>query len=198
VTEDPPARDDPTTPPASGDLMIVRHADTDWTVSGRHTGRTDLPLNEAGRAKALALRGRLAGRTFATVWSSPLVRARETARLAGFAPAERSELLEWDYGAYEGLTSVQIRELRPGWDLWRDGCPDGEDAADLERRADALLATLPPQGDVLVFSHGHMLRVLTARWLGLPAPDGALFALAPGGIGLLGHEQQRRVLQSWS
>jgi broad specificity phosphatase PhoE len=185
-------------PPGSGELVIVRHADTDWTVSGRHTGRTDLPLNEAGRAKALALRGRLAGRTFATVWSSPLARARETARLAGFAPAERSELLEWDYGAYEGLTSAQIRELRPGWDLWRDGCPGGEDAADLERRADALLATLPPQGDVLVFSHGHMLRVLSARWLGLPAPDGALFALAPGGIGVLGHEQQRRVLRSWS
>jgi broad specificity phosphatase PhoE len=197
VTEAPPTRKGPT-PPASGELVIVRHADTDWTLNGRHTGRTDLPLNEAGRAKAQALRGRLAGRTFATVWSSPLVRARETARLAGFAPAERSELLEWNYGAYEGLTSVQIRELRPGWDLWRDGCPDGEDAADLERRADALLATLPPQGDVLVFSHGHMLRVLTARWLGLPAPDGALFALAPGAIGVLGHEQQRRVLQSGS
>src|SRR6202035_1602496 len=93
---------------------------------------------------------------------------RETATLAGFAPAERSELLEWDYGDYEGLTSTQIRELRPGWDLWRDGCRGGEDADDLARRADALLATLPPQGDVLAFSHGHMLRVLTARWLGLP------------------------------
>jgi broad specificity phosphatase PhoE len=197
VTEAPLTSEVPT-PPGSGELVIVRHADTDWTVSGRHTGGTDLPLNEAGRAKALALPGRLAGRTFATVWSSPLVRARETARLAGFTPTVRSELVEWDYGAYEGLTSVQIRELRPGWDLWRDGCPGGEDAADLERRADALLTTLPPQGDVLVFSHGHMLRVLTARWLGLPAPDGALFTLAPGGIGVLGHEQQRRVLRSWS
>ena len=198
MTEDLPADQGPATAPASGELVIVRHADTDWTVQGRHTGRTDLPLNEAGRAKALALRGRLAGRTFATVWSSPLVRARETARLAGFDPTERTELLEWDYGAYEGLTSPQIRELRPGWDLWRDGCPGGEDAGDLARRADALLATLPPRGDVVAFSHGHMLRVLTARWLGLPAPDGALFALAPGGIGVLGHEQQRRVLRSWS
>jgi probable phosphoglycerate mutase len=192
---DPPAP--PSDPPVNGELVIVRHTDTDWTVSGRHTGRTDLPLNEAGRAKALGLRERLAGWTFAAVWSSPLARAFETAQLVGYAPAERSELLEWDYGAYEGLTTAQIREQRPDWDLWRDGCPDGEDATDLERRADALLATLPPQGDVLVFSHGHMLRVLTARWLGLPAAAGALFALAPGGIGVLGHEQARRVLRAW-
>jgi broad specificity phosphatase PhoE len=183
--------------PASGELVIVRHADTDWTVSGQHTGRTDLPLNEAGRAKALGLRERLRDWTFAAVWSSPLARARETAQLAGYSPQQRSELLEWDYGAYEGLTTPQIRERRPDWDLWRDGCPDGEDAADLGRRADALLATLPPEGDVLVFSHGHMLRVLTARWLGLPAISGALFALAPGGIGVLGHEQGRRVLRAW-
>jgi broad specificity phosphatase PhoE len=181
----------------SGELVIVRHADTDWTASGQHTGRTDLPLNEEGGAKALALRPRLAGRTFAAVWSSPLVRARETARLAGFTPEERGELVEWDYGAYEGLTSAQIRELRPGWDMWRDGCPDGEDAADVARRADAVLATLPPDGDVLVFSHGHMLRVLTARWLGLPATGGALFMLAPGGVGVLGYERQRRVLRRW-
>jgi broad specificity phosphatase PhoE len=184
-------------PPVSGELVIVRHTDTDWAVSGRHTGRTDLPLNEAGRAKALALRQRLTGWTFAAVWSSPLERARETAQLAGYAPAERSELREWDYGAYEGLTTAQIREQRPDWDLWLDGCPDGEDAADVERRADAVLASLPPRGDVLVFSHGHMLRVLTARWLGLPAAAGALFALAPGGIGVLGHEHARRVLRAW-
>jgi broad specificity phosphatase PhoE len=181
----------------TGELVIVRHADTDWTVSGQHTGRTDLPLNGAGRAKALGLRPLLSGRSFAAVWSSPLSRARETAQLVGFAPEERRELLEWDYGAYEGLTTAQIHEQRPGWDLWRDGCPDGEDAADLGRRADALLATLPPHGDVLVFSHGHMLRVLTARWLGLPAADGALFALAPGAVGVLAYEQARRVLQAW-
>ena len=180
-----------------GELVIVRHADTDWTDTRRHTGRTDLPLNDAGRAKALGLRGLLAQRSFAAVWSSPLARARETAELAGFAPAERPELLEWDYGAYEGLTTEQILEQRPGWDLWRDGCPDGEDAADLGRRADALLATLPPHGDVLVFSHGHLLRVLTARWLALPATDGALFALAPGTVGVLGYERARRVLYTW-
>ena len=183
--------------PVGGELVIVRHADTDWTVSGRHTSHTDLPLNEAGRTKALGLRERLGGRPFAAVWSSPLARARGTAELAGFAPQERGELLEWDYGAYEGLTTVQIREQRPDWDLWRDGCPEGEDAADLGRRADALLADLPRRGDVLVFSHGHMLRVLCARWLGLPPADGARFALAPGGIGVLGYEQSRRVLWSW-
>jgi broad specificity phosphatase PhoE len=181
----------------TGELVVVRHADTDWTVSGQHTGRTDLALNDAGRAKAHGLRELLAGRSFAAVWSSPLARALETARLAGFAPEQQRDLLEWDYGAYEGLTTAQIREQRPDWDLWRDGCPDGEDAAGVGRRADAVLAMLPPQGDVLVFSHGHMLRVLTARWLGRPAADGALFVLTPGGIGVLGHEHARRVLTAW-
>jgi probable phosphoglycerate mutase len=181
----------------SGKVVIVRHADTDWTVSGQHTGRTDLALTDAGRAAAVGLRARLTGRSFAAVWSSPLARALETARIVGFAPEERGELLEWDYGAYEGLTTAQIRERRPDWDLWRDGCPDGEHAVDVGRRADAVLAMLPPQGDVLVFSHGHMLRVLTARWLGLPAADGALFVLAPAGFGVLGHEHARRVLAAW-
>jgi len=181
----------------TAELVIVRHADTDWTASGQHTGRTDLPLNDAGRAKALGLRRLLGGRSFAAVWSSPLSRARETADLVGFTPQHRPELVEWDYGDYEGLTTPQIREQRPDWDLWRDGCPDGEDAAAVGTRADAVLAMLPPRGDVVVFSHGHMLRVLTARWLGLPAADGALFALAPGAVGVLGHEQARRVLAAW-
>ena len=181
----------------SGDLVIVRHADTDWTVSGQHTGRTDIALNDAGRGKADSLRARLAGWRFVAVWSSPLRRALETARLAGFEPAERDDLVEWDYGDYEGLTSEQIREDRPDWDLWRDGCPGGETAADVGRRADAVLAALPADGDVLIFSHGHMLRVLTARRLGLPAVDGARFLLAPGALGVLGHEQGRAVLRSW-
>ena len=184
-------------PAIDGEVVIVRHTDTDWTASGQHTGRTDLPLNEAGRARALALRERLSGRSFAEVWSSPLARARETAELAGFTPQEYGELLEWDYGAYEGLTSAQIDAQRPGWDLWRDGCPAGENAAGVGRRADAALALLPAHGDVLIFSHGHMLRVLTARWLGLAAAEGALFALAPGGIGVLGRERRRRVLRAW-
>jgi probable phosphoglycerate mutase len=177
-----------------GELVIVRHADTDWTRSGRHTGRTDLALNHAGRANALTLRERLAGRTFAEVLASPRSRALATARLAGFEPALRGDLAEWDYGEYEGLTSAQIRARRPGWDMWRDGCPGGEDATDVARRADAVIASLPADGDVLIFSHGHMLRVLTARWLRLEAVDGALFVLAPAGIGVLGHEQGRAVL----
>ncbi len=179
----------------SAALVIVRHADTDWTVSGQHTGRTDLPLNDAGRERARALRPALAARSFAEVWSSPLTRALETARLAGFAPAEQPDLAEWDYGEYEGLTSEQIHEMRPGWDLWRDGCPGGEDAGEVALRADRVLASLPPSGDVLAFSHGHMLRVLIARRLGLEGVDGALFVLAPGGVGVLGHEHGRAVLE---
>jgi probable phosphoglycerate mutase len=180
------------------ELVVVRHADTDWTVSGQHTGRSDIPLNERGREVAAALAPRLAGREFATVWSSPLSRALETARLAGFPdPLRRVELAEWDYGSYDGLTSTQIEAEQPDWDLWRDGGPGGESAADVGCRADAVLATLPAQGTVLVFSHGHMLRVLVARWLGLDATAGALFVLGPGGIGLLGHEHGRRVLRGW-
>jgi probable phosphoglycerate mutase len=179
----------------AGELVIVRHADTEWTVSGRHTGRTDIPLNETGRERAAALADRLAGRSFAAVWSSPLSRARETARLAGFEPVLHGQLEEWDYGEYEGLTTPQILEQRPGWDLWRDGCPRGEEAADVGARADAMLSRLPAAGDVLAFSHGHMLRVLTARWLGLAATGGALLVLAPGGLGVLGWEHGRQVLR---
>jgi broad specificity phosphatase PhoE len=178
----------------TGDLVIVRHADTEWTVSGRHTGRTDIPLSGAGRQKAAALAPRLAGRSFAAVWSSPRSRARETARLAGFDAVVHDELAEWDYGDYEGLTTAQIVERRPGWDLWRDGCPGGEDAVAVGARADAMLAKLPPEGDVLAFSHGHLLRTLTARRLGLHPTAGALFLIAPGAIGTLGHEHGRNVL----
>ena len=179
----------------AAELLVVRHADTAWTVSGQHTGRTDIPLTEEGRARARALAPRLSRRTFAAVWSSPLSRALDTAHLAGFEPELRDELLEWDYGRYEGLTSAQIDELQPGWSLWRDGCPGGESAADVGARADALIASLPAEGVVLAFAHGHVLRVLLARWLGLAAADGALFVLAPGGVAALGHEHGRRVLR---
>ncbi|HEX2702506.1 MAG TPA: histidine phosphatase family protein [Solirubrobacteraceae bacterium] len=181
-----------------GELVVVRHADTDWSESGRHTGRTDMPLNEDGRAAATTLAERLAGHTFVAVWCSPLRRAAQTAELAGFGglARERAELVEWDYGAYEGLTTEQIHEQRPGWDLWRDGCPGGEDAAAVGARADQVLAELPETGTVLVFSHGHLLRVLIARWLALKPARGALFLLAPGRIGVLTHERDRRVLSS--
>jgi len=179
------------------ELWIVRHADTEWSASGQHTSRTDLPLTAAGRAAALALRDRLAGRDFALVLCSPLKRARETCELAGLTARDEPRLREWDYGDYEGMTTPEIRATRPGWDLWRDGCPGGEDAAAVGERIDAVLAALPDTGDVALFSHGHALRVLTARWLGLEPADGALFALPPGAIGVLGYERERRVLRGW-
>jgi len=181
----------------SGELVIVRHSDTEWSANGRHTSVTDLPLSDAGVEHAAALAPRLAERTFAAVWSSPRRRALQTAQLAGFEPLVREGLREWEYGEYEGLTTEQIRESRPGWDIWRDGCPGGEDAVAAGARADEVLAALPAEGDVLVFSHGHFSRVLTARWLGLDAAQGALFLLPPTGIGVLGHEHERRVLRSW-
>jgi broad specificity phosphatase PhoE len=181
-------------------LVIVRHADTDWTESGQHTGLTDLPLNDAGRGAASTLPGRLAGRSFVAVWCSPLSRAVETCEIAGFG--ERAiihpELVEWDYGSYEGKTSAQIQEQRPGWDLWRDGCPDGEDAAAVGARADAVIAALPADGVVLAFSHGHFLRTLIARWVCLEPAEGARFLLAPAAIGELSHEHGRRALSALS
>ena len=138
----------------NGELVVVRHADTDWSASGRHTGLTDVPLNETGRAVALALGERLARWRFVAVWSSPLRRARETCELAGHGPAQlHPELVEWDYGEYDGRTTAEIRAERPGWDLWRDGCPGGEDAAAVGARADRALAQLP-DGDLLVFYTG--------------------------------------------
>jgi probable phosphoglycerate mutase len=180
----------------SGDLVVVRHADTDWTVTGQHTGLTDLGLNDAGRAAVTKIARRLAGRTFAEVWCSPLRRARETCELAGYEPETVLDLREWNYGNYEGLTTAEIQQTRPGWDLWADGAPNGEQAVDVGARADAVLAMLPAQGDVIVFSHGHFLRVLIARWMGLPPTDGAVVLLAPGAIGVLGHEHGRRVLRA--
>lgn len=182
---------------SAAELVIVRHADTDWTASGQHTGHTDIPLNELGRVAATRLGPRLAQWTFAEVWCSPLQRAVQTCELAGYGDRRvlNDELAEWDYGEYEGVTSEEIEAQRPDWDLWRDGCPDGESAADVGRRADAVLAQLPAQGCLLVFSHGHYLRVLIARWLGLDPADGARFLLSPGAIGVLGHEHGGRALR---
>jgi broad specificity phosphatase PhoE len=182
-------------------LWIIRHTDTEWSADMRHTGRTDVPLSAVGRDAASRLRERLAGIHFASVVCSPLRRAKQTAELAGLACSRESAgLLEWDYGDYEGLTTVEIRRERPGWDMWRDGTPGGEDAAAVGARVDAVLAQLTSDaggGPIALVAHAHVLRVLSARWLGLPPADGALFALEPGGIGRLGYERERRVLCGW-
>jgi probable phosphoglycerate mutase len=183
------------------EIVLARHGETEWSRDGRHTGRTDIPLTENGRREALQLREVLEGRSFARVLSSPLQRALETCRLAGLGDrAEISEdLVEWDYGEYEGITTAQIRESRPDWNLWRDGCPGGETAADVGRRADRVLAELEGvEGDVAVFAHGHVLRVMAARWVALPPESGALFALNTGTLSVLGYERETRVVRRWN
>jgi broad specificity phosphatase PhoE len=182
-------------------VVLVRHAETEWTLNGRHTGRTDLPLTERGREAAAALREPLARRSFAAVLVSPSLRARETCELAGLAEQSETveDLLEWDYGDYEGLTSAEIHERRRDWSLWRDGCPGGEDAAAVGARADRVLAELrAAAAEVAVFSHGHMLRVLGARWIELDPSGGAKLGLSPGALCLLGYEHGAPILMGWN
>ena len=176
-------------------LFVARHGETAWSLSGQHTGRTDLPLTERGEANARRLASRLAGRTFAKVLTSPLQRAARTCELAGFgAVAERDvDLLEWDYGAYEGRRSVEIHADRPDWDLFRDGCPGGETAEQVGKRADRVVNRVREiDGDVLLFSSSHLLRVLAARWLGLAAASARSFVLDTTGFGALGYEHSRK------
>lgn len=185
----------------SPEVVLVRHAETEWSRSGKHTGQTDVPLTERGRERALALAAELGRRRFEIVLTSPLVRATETCRLAGFGEraAQRDELMEWDYGAYEGRKTVEICEELPGWSLWRDGVPEGEKLDDVAARSDRVLDEIrSATGDVLVFSHGHLLRVLTARWLGLEPRAGRLFALDPCAIGVLGYERETSVVRLWN
>ena len=181
------------------EIVLVRHGETEWSRDGRHTGRTDLPLTENGRRQAELLRGALAEWGFAQVLSSPLQRALETCRLAGLGDSAQTtdDLREWDYGEYEGITTAQIRESRPDWYLWRDGCPGGEQAADVGRRVDRVIASLG-EGDVALFAHGHVLRVLAARWIGLEPEAGALLALGTGTLSVLGYERETRVVKRWN
>jgi broad specificity phosphatase PhoE len=184
-----------------GEVVLVRHGETEWSRTGRHTGRTDIPLTAEGRREAEAVGPALAGRRFALVVSSPSSRAVETCRLAGFGTgAERwPELAEWDYGAYEGQTMAEIQANRPGWVLWGDGAPGGETAALVGARADRVLARLRAvAGDALVFAHGHVLRVLAARWLELPPEQGRLFVLDPGTVSTLGYEHDSPAIRLWN
>jgi broad specificity phosphatase PhoE len=185
----------------TGTVTLVRHAETDWSLAGRHTGRTDVPLTDAGRDKARALAEKLRGRSFTLVMTSPLSRAAETAGLAGFPNAEPDpDLMEWDYGDDEGLTTAQIREQRDaGWLLWRDGAAGGEGADDVGARVDRVIARLTAaDGDCLVFAHGHVLRVLAARWLEQPAAFGARLVLQTGMLSVLGYEHDIRAILSWN
>jgi probable phosphoglycerate mutase len=183
------------------EIVLVRHAETEWSRSGRHTGRTDIPLTDEGRAAARALAVRLGEWRFRRVLVSPLRRARETCELSGLGDqAEvREDLAEWDYGDYEGLTSAQISELRPDWSLWRDGCPGGESPAQVGARADRVIAELNgADGAVAVFAHGHILRVLGARWIELAPAAGGRLALSAAAISILGYERATAVLARWN
>jgi broad specificity phosphatase PhoE len=186
---------------AAVEIALVRHGETEWSRDGRHTGRSDIPLTETGRAQAEQLAGALREWSFARVLSSPLERALETCRLAGLGDDVEvtEDLMEWDYGEYEGITTPQIRESRPGWYLWRDGCPGGETAAEVGRRVDRVIAELDDAGgDVALFAHGHVLRVLAARWIGLGPEGGALLALNTGTLSVLGYERETRVVRRWN
>ena len=184
-------------------LWLVRHGETEWARLGRHTGHTDIPLTELGRDQARALEARLTGHTFTLVLSSPLSRALETARLAGFGEQVETtdDLLEWDYGDDEGRTTPEIRVERPGWTIWRDGPAGGETADQIAARVDRVIARVRADGagdNALVFAHGHVLRVLAARWLGLPPDRGHLFALSTATLSILGWEREAPVVERWN
>jgi broad specificity phosphatase PhoE len=185
------------------ELTLVRHGETEWSATGRHTGRSDIPLTAAGAEAARRVADRLQDLAVSAVWSSPSQRARITCELAGFGSAAvvKDDLAEWDYGAYEGLTTRQILADRPGWQLFRDGCPRGETTADVGARADRIIREFRQAGaSVLVFSSSHFLRVLAARWLGLPPEGGANFVLDTASVSVLGYEHDltEPVIRRWN
>lgn len=188
---------------ATRQVWLVRHGETEWARLGRHTGRTDVPLTRVGRDQARALGRQLAGHAFAMVRTSPLSRASETADLAGFGRVAVADpdLMEWDYGALEGRLTVDIRADDPDWTIWTGPWPGGETIDGVAARADRVLARcLAPDvaGNVLLFGHGHLLRILAARWLGLPGASGALFGLATATVSILGWERERPVIDTWN
>ena len=183
------------------EVWLVRHAETEWSRTGRHTGRTDVPLTDAGRERARELGALMGDRRFALVLTSPLERARETARLAGFGEhcEVREDLLEWDYGDYEGVTTADIRTEHPDWYLWRDGVPNGETADEVGARCDRVVEEiLATEGDVALFAHGHVLRALAARWAQEPVSLGGRLYLSTGSISVLGFEREVRVVRRWN
>ena len=184
-------------------IYLARHGETEWSASGRHTGMTDLALIESGEHNARRLGRRLETLGFANVLTSPLKRAAQTCALAGFGAVadEDRDLVEWDYGAYECITTDEVRKQRPGWEVFRDGCPDGESPAEIGARADRVIGRLRGlEGNTLVFSHGHFLRVLAARWLGLEPAAGSFFFLDTAALSILGYEHGRTdpVVRLWN
>ena len=188
-----------TFPAMTSRMVLLRHGATEWSEAGRHTGRSDIPLLGEGRDQAKVAGQMLQGFQFALVLTSPLRRAAETCELAGFDGEPEPDLMEWDYGSYEGLTSDEIREGHPGWTLWTDGVEGGERAADVGRRADRVIERARAvEGDTLCVAHGHILRVLAARWLGLPPAGGRVLALHPAAISVLGWERDTPVVMRWN
>ncbi len=183
------------------EAWLVRHGETEWSRSGRHTGRSDVELTDLGRAQARQLGARLADQPFVRILSSPMRRALDTARLAGFEARVEVDvdLCEWNYGSYEGITTPQIRETVPGWTVWTHAIPGGETRAEIANRVDRVVGRIRgSDGDVAIFAHGHVLRVLAARWLGLEAADGRLLALHTATISVLGWERETPVLERWN
>jgi broad specificity phosphatase PhoE len=182
-------------------IWLIRHGETEWSLSGQHTSRTEIPLLEVGERRAAATGRALAGKQFALVLTSPRARARETARLAGYGGVAQvdNNLQEWDYGVYEGITTADIRKHTPGWLVWDGPVPGGETIEQVAARADRAIARAAEiDGDVAFFAHGHILRVLAARWIGLPPIGGRLFALETGSISILGYERVTRVIAQWN
>jgi probable phosphoglycerate mutase len=186
---------------AEGQLWLVRHGETEWSASGQHTGRTDVPLTPAGERQAAALGRFLAKRSFALVLSSPLGRARETCRLAGYGEQAlvTDDLREWDYGDYEGRKTVDIRKEVPGWTIWSGPVPRGETIEQVAGRTRRVIdRAVAAGGDVALFAHGHVLRVLAACWLGLAPDGGRVLALGTASVSVLGHERETRVITTWN
>lgn len=187
----------------SSKIWLARHGETEWSLAGKHTGRTDIPLTAKGEEEARKLGGPLRKLNLGLILFSPLRRARQTCELAGFGGIAEAfpDLMEWDYGAYNGLTSAEIRLQQPDWRLFRDGCPGGESLADVVVRADRVIARLEAaKGDALLFSHGHFLRVLAVRWAGIAPEAGARFSLSPASLSLLSHDHAagNPVIERWN
>ena len=187
------------------ELWLIRHGETAWALSGQHTGTTDIPLTDRGRERATGIRDYLQHRSFKKVFVSPLGRARETCAIAGYGDVAVVEpnLAEWNYGDFEGKTTAQIREKYPDWLIWNGPIPNGETVEQVGARTDKVIArSLAEIGDdggsVALFAHGHVLRILTSRWLDLPPTDGRLFALGTGSVSVLGFEREQHVIQSWN